>query len=83
MTRLLRLLALTPLLALSSAWSADAQGVRYSERADVKAFIAEMRQKHDFPETWLARQFEAAEIPLLLAEELRALGAPGGSGPIR
>lgn len=29
------------------------------------------------------RQFEAAEIPLLLAEELRALGAPGSSGPIR
>jgi membrane-bound lytic murein transglycosylase B len=62
MNRLLRLLALAPLFALSSAWSADAQGVHYSERADVKAFIAEMRSKHDFPENWLIRQFDEAEF---------------------
>jgi hypothetical protein len=29
------------------------------------------------------RQFEAAEIPLLLAEELRALGAAASSGSDR
>lgn len=44
------------------AWSADAQGVRYSERSDVKEFIAEMRQKHEFPEAWLIRQFDEAEF---------------------
>ena len=44
------------------AWSADAQGMRYSERSDVKEFIAEMRQKHEFPEAWLIRQFDEAEF---------------------
>lgn len=44
------------------AWSADAQGVRYSERSDVKEFIAEMRQKHEFLEAWLIRQFDEAEF---------------------
>ena len=55
---LLALLSFPPL----SAWSADARGVRYSERADVKEFMAEMRQKHDFPETWLIRQFDEADF---------------------
>jgi membrane-bound lytic murein transglycosylase B len=45
-----------------NAWSADAQGVRYSERADVREFIVEMRQKHEFPESWLIRQFDDAEF---------------------
>jgi membrane-bound lytic murein transglycosylase B len=51
-----------PLCFTSLAWSADAQGVRYSERADVKAFIAEMQQKYEFPESWLLRQFDEAEF---------------------
>lgn len=55
---LLALLSLAHLPALG----ADSQGVRYSERADVKAFMAEMRQKHDFPESWLIRQFDEAEF---------------------
>ncbi|MBY0340349.1 MAG: lytic murein transglycosylase B [Rhodocyclaceae bacterium] len=47
---------------LSPAHAADAQGVRYSERAEVREFIAEMRQKHEFPETWLIRQFDEADF---------------------
>ena len=46
----------------SPALAADAQGVRYSERAEVREFIAEMRQKHEFPETWLIRQFDEADF---------------------
>lgn len=46
----------------SSAFAADAQGVRYSERAEVREFIAEMRQKHEFPEAWLIRQFDEADF---------------------
>ena len=59
-----RLLAtlLTAGLCSTQAWSIDAQGVRYSERADVKTFISEMREKHEFPESWLARQFDEAEF---------------------
>src|SRR5690606_30134250 len=58
---LLSCLALASLAPLP-ARAADSQGGRYSERADVKSFIAEMRQKHEFPETWLIRQFDAAEF---------------------
>jgi membrane-bound lytic murein transglycosylase B len=61
MKKLLALLSLT-LLSFTSAWSTDAQGIRYSERADVKAFIVEMQQKHEFPESWLIRQFDEADF---------------------
>ncbi|MDE2599310.1 MAG: lytic murein transglycosylase B [Rhodocyclaceae bacterium] len=57
----LHLLALLSLAHLP-AWGADSSGVRYSERADVKDFMAEMKQKHDFPEAWLIRQFDQAEF---------------------
>lgn len=49
-------------LAHSPALAADNQGVRYSERADVKSFITEIGQKHEFPEAWLIRQFDEAEF---------------------
>ena len=49
-------------LCSTQAWSIDAQGVRYSERADVKTFISEMKEKHDLSENWLARQFDEAEF---------------------
>jgi membrane-bound lytic murein transglycosylase B len=64
MKRPYSLAGLLAILTLCShpARAADAQGVRYSERAEVKAFIAEMRQKHEFPETWLIRQFDEAEF---------------------
>ena len=60
----LQLSALLTCLAFTAApaRSADAQGVRYSERTDVKEFIAEMRQKHEFPEAWLIRQFDEADF---------------------
>lgn len=41
---------------------ADAQGQRYSNRADVQAFIEEMVAKHQFPVTWLSRQFDSADF---------------------
>lgn len=49
-------------LALGSAHADDGQGMRYSQRADVKAFMAEMAQKYEFPEIWLQRQFDEAEF---------------------
>ncbi|HTJ97268.1 MAG TPA: lytic murein transglycosylase B [Rhodocyclaceae bacterium] len=58
-----RTLAAISVLALSSsAWSTDAQGIRYSERADVKTFIAEMQQKNGLSATWLNLLFDQADF---------------------
>ncbi len=54
--------ALIASVCSTSALSADAQGIRYSERADVKTFIAEMKEKHDLSESWLTRQFDEADF---------------------
>ena len=52
-------------LSFLFAWpvrAADASGVSYAERPEVKAFIGEMQQKHGVPESWLAGMFATTDF---------------------
>ncbi|HWU85501.1 MAG TPA: lytic murein transglycosylase B [Rhodocyclaceae bacterium] len=83
MTRNSRPLFLPPLALLAAvivspaARASDGQGLRYSQRADVQAFMTEMESKHDFPETWLTRQFDAAEFQPSVIKYILPPSKPG------
>lgn len=55
-------LSVLALLLCTSAYAADEQGRRYSERPEVQAFMVEMQTKHGFAEPWLMRLFDQADF---------------------